>query len=125
MRSVPEWIGATDDTPVPARVKERAFTRAGGVCHVSGIKIRPGDPWDVDHVLAICNGGQNRERNLAPILRGKPHKEKTRSDLALKKKNARLRRKHLGIEPPSRYVVPGSKRSRWRRRVGGKWERRE
>ena len=95
-RAVPEWIGKTPDTPVPQRVQDRVFVRFEGKCHRSGRKIYPGDKWDTDHVTAIINGGQNRESNLAPILRGKPHKEKTAEDVAIKSKTYRMRAKHTG-----------------------------
>lgn len=98
-REVPEWIGATPDSPVPQRVKDRVFLRYGGRCHWTKRKILTGEPWDVDHVRAITNGGENRESNLAPILRGKPHKEKTAQDVAVKKKTYRTRSKHLGLHP--------------------------
>jgi 5-methylcytosine-specific restriction protein A len=101
-REVPEWIGATPDTPIPQRVKDRVFLRHGGKCHWTKRSIRPGEPWDVDHVLALKNGGENRETNLAPILRGKPHKEKTALDVAVKKKTYRTRSKHLGLKSPSK-----------------------
>ena len=97
-RSVPEWEGKTDDTPVPDRVKLRVFEKYKGVCHWSRTKILPGMDWDVDHIIALANGGKNVESNLAPILRGKPHKEKTRQDMAIKKKLSRTRKKHLGIK---------------------------
>ena len=85
-RAVPEWIGATPDTPVPPRVKVRVFDAYSGRCHWSGRKIAAGDKWDVDHVRALINGGENRESNLAPILRDKAHKEKTDRDVAEKVK---------------------------------------
>lgn len=96
-RTVPEWIGKTDDTPVPDRVKARVFIKYHGRCHRSGQLIRVGDKWDVDHKKAIINGGENRESNLAPILSGKVHKEKTAEDVAIKSKTARMRAKHLGL----------------------------
>lgn len=99
-RSVPEWIGATPDTPVPDRVKIRVFARYEGYCHWTGKKIMPGDAWDIEHVIALINGGENRESNLAPILRGKAHKEKTARDVAIKSKTARVRKRHLGMKKP-------------------------
>jgi len=96
-RSVPEWIGKTPDSRPPQHVRVRIFERYNGVCHWSGITIRPGDHWDVDHVRALINGGENRESNMAPILRGKPHKEKTRQDVAEKSRNYRKRAAHLGL----------------------------
>lgn len=97
-RSVPEWVGATDDTPIPPRVKLRVFEAHKGVCHLSGRKIKPGDVWDCDHVRALVNGGENRESNLAPALRDR-HREKTAEDVAIKSKVARVRLKHLGQWP--------------------------
>lgn len=102
MREVPEWIGRTPDTPIPERVKIRIFERCGGRCHRTGRKLMPGDDIDYDHIIAICNGGQNRESNLAPILRGKVHREKTAEDVQIKAKIARVKAKHLGLAPKTR-----------------------
>lgn len=98
-RAVKEWIGKTPDSRPPPHVRLRIFDRYDGVCHWSGIKIRPGDHWDVDHVQALCNGGENRESNMAPILCGKPHKEKTAKDVAEKAAVYRKRSAHLGLKP--------------------------
>lgn len=104
-RSLPEWIGATPDTPVPDRVKVRVFDAHDGICHIAKRKIRPGEPWDTEHVRAIINGGENRESNLAPALRDK-HIEKTAADLAEKSMVYRKRKKHLGLRGPRR-TIPG------------------
>lgn len=95
-RSVPEWIGKTDDAKVPPRVRLRIFEREGGICHLSKRKIQPGEKWELDHIVALINGGEHRESNLAPAL-VQPHREKTRQDVAAKAKSARVRSKHLGI----------------------------
>lgn len=96
-RSVPEWIGKSHDTPIPPRVRLRVFERHNGICHLSGRKIRPGEEWDCDHIIAIANGGGNRESNLAPAIRDK-HREKTAEDVAEKATVYRKRAKHLGIK---------------------------
>ena len=101
MRAVEEWIGKTDDTPAPQRVALRVFAAYGGRCHRSGRLIRPGDKWELDHVIALINGGENRESNLAPIL-ADSHKEKTAEDVAIKSKIARIQARHLGIAKPKR-----------------------
>jgi 5-methylcytosine-specific restriction enzyme A len=103
-RDVPEWIGATPDTPVPRRVKLRVFEAHHGRCHITGRKIMAGDLWDIDHVIALINGGENREKNLAPALRDK-HLEKTAVDVAEKSKVARMRAKFLGIHPKSKRPI--------------------
>jgi 5-methylcytosine-specific restriction protein A len=116
MRSVPEWIGATPDTPVPPRVRLRVFEAHKGVCYLSGRKIGPADKWDLEDIKALCNGGENRESNKAPALRDK-HKEKTARDVAEKSETYRMRSRHLGIKnkrPPSI----------WKRKVSGETVRR-
>jgi 5-methylcytosine-specific restriction endonuclease McrA len=98
-RSVPEWIGKTDDAAVPPRVRARIFLRDDGVCHLSGRKIRPGEKWELEHVVALCNGGEHRESNMAPAL-VEPHKIKTAADRRVKAKDDRVRKRHLGIKKP-------------------------
>lgn len=96
-RASNEWIGATPDTRAPDYVRLRVFNRYHGICYLSGKKIRPGDAWDLEHVKALCNGGENRESNMAPAFRGKVHQQKTASDRALKAKTDSMQRKHIGI----------------------------
>lgn len=115
-RSVPEWIGKTDDTPVPDRVKLRVFMAHDGVCHIAGRKIRPGEPWDAEHVVAIINGGQNRESNLAPALRSK-HPEKTARDMAQKSATYRARKSNLGIKKRSQFAC--AKTSKFKKKIDG------
>lgn len=103
-RSVPEWIGASDDAAIPPRVRLRVFEAHGGRCHISGRKITPADKWECDHVVALINGGEHREANLAPALADK-HREKTAEDVAVKSKVARVRAKHLGIYPASKSKI--------------------
>lgn len=78
-RSNDLWIGATDDMPAPPRVRVRVFERCRGRCHRCGRKIRPGESWTLEHLIALINGGRNAE------------------DMAIKAKSARIRSKHLGI----------------------------
>ena len=96
-RTVPEWIGKTDDTPVPPRVRLRVFDKDDGKCCECGREIRPGDRSETDHITALCNGGENRESNLQTLC-GWCHDEKTGADVALKAQVQRTRKKHLGVE---------------------------
>lgn len=68
-----------------------------------------GEAYDFDHIIALCNGGTHSEDNLAPALRDK-HKEKTREDVALKSKIARVQKKHLGLKPKTSFGNPRFKR---------------
>jgi 5-methylcytosine-specific restriction endonuclease McrA len=99
-RAVPLWVGKTDDAKVPARVRLRVFEAHGGRCWISGRKIMPGEKWELDHKVALINGGSHSEDNLAPALSA-PHREKTAEDVAIKSKVARIRAKHLGVYPRS------------------------
>jgi 5-methylcytosine-specific restriction endonuclease McrA len=105
-RAVPEWIGKTDDAKVPRRVRLRIFEREEGRCHISGRKIRPGDLWDLDHGVALINGGEHRESNLFPALRDK-HREKTREDVGQKAKTAAVKAKHVLPRQKSRLRSAG------------------
>lgn len=97
-RAVEEWIGKTDDSAIPPRVKLRVFDRCGGRCAKTGVKVRPGH-FQYDHIKALKNGGENRESNLQ-LLCTDAHKVKTRDDVAEKSKVERVRKKHLGLWPP-------------------------
>lgn len=128
-RTVPEWIGATADTPIPQRVKDRVFAREDGVCHIAGRKIRPGEKWDAEHVIALCNWlptpdqpHGNRESNIKPALAAK-HPEKTARDVAEKSAIYRKRSKHLGLVRSSR-PMPCGRNSPLKKKMTGEVVRR-
>jgi len=122
-RSLPEWIGKSDDTPVPPHVRVRVFETYGGVCGICTVKIRV-KRWVCDHRKAIVNGGENREKNLWPIHETCDRKVKTPSDVAEKKINNRIKAKHLGIVKRKGRPMPGSRDSGIKMKIGGGWERR-
>lgn len=122
VRATPEWIGKTDDTPAPPRVRLRVFEAHGGVCAESGRKIQPGEAWDLDHRIALANGGENRESNLQPVLKD-THRKKTALDVKAKAKSARVRKKHTGIWQ-AKSKLPGSRDSEWKRKIDGTWVKR-
>ena len=104
-RTPPEWIGKTDDTPVPPRVRLRVFDRFKGICQLSKRKITPpADKWECHHVKELVSGENlNRESNLVPALVA-PHKAETKRQMALKKKVNNTRKKHLGIAPAKKKI---------------------
>jgi 5-methylcytosine-specific restriction endonuclease McrA len=103
-RSVPFWVGATADAAIPSRVRLRVFERFGGVCQLTGIKIRPGMEWDVDHRTPLSMGGRHAEDNLQPVLRAS-HREKTKAEAASRSKADRMKAKHLGLWPKSKAQI--------------------
>lgn len=123
MRTVKEWIGKNDSDPIPPRVRVRVFERHGGTCHLSARTIRAGEPWDCDHVVALINGGEHRESNLAPALRDK-HREKTKLDVAEKAIVYRKKSKNLGIRKPSTLKGQGFQKSKPQRSASRPIEKR-
>lgn len=104
MRSVEEWRGKDDNTPVPPRVRLRVFDAKEGRCGQCGRKIRAGESWTCEHLKALINGGRNRESNLgvtcSMCLPGK-----NADDVDEKSKTYRMRAKHLNI--------PLKRKQRW------------
>jgi|SRR5580658_4143723 5-methylcytosine-specific restriction protein A len=117
-RDVPEWIGKDDNDWPPRRVYLRVWDRFGGVCQCGcGRKITAGEPWNLDHVIAVINGGRNVESNLVPLLT-EHHSIKTRADVQTKAKIARIKAAHLGVKAKGR-PMPGSKASKFKRKING------
>lgn len=101
-RTVPEWIGRTPDEQPPPRVRLRVFGQYQGRCQCGRCdsrKIMVGEKWQVDHKIALINGGENRERNLVPVLTDH-HKLKTATDVAEKAVVYAKRARHVGIRKP-------------------------
>ena len=116
-RSVEEWIGKGDDVVPPPRVRIRVFDGANGRCHICSAKIMPGTYWQCDHVVALVNGGANRESNLAPACRNCCY-AKTAEDVSEKSDIADKRKKHIlpketswGFRKPPGYKHQWGKRS--------------
>ena len=104
-RPVAEWIGKTDETPAPGRVRARIVLDQTGICACGcGQKLgQAGERIEFDHTLALILGGENRESNLR-ALRQPCHKDKTRQDVAQKSTEARKRGKHLGLIRPKKSI---------------------
>lgn len=121
-RKVDEWIGKTDDAAVPERVLQRLWERCKGKCQGCGVSLA-GQAWDADHIVALTNGGKNRESNLQALGVRCCHRPKTKADMKLKWQISRKIRAHTGIKR-ARNPMPGSKRSPWKKRMDGTVERR-
>lgn len=95
-REIPEWIGANDNEKVPNRVRLRVWDRCGGIC--SGpCKRKIRGNWELDHIVALINGGEHRESNMA-VMCVECHQEKTNVDVGIKSKIYRIKAKRLGID---------------------------
>jgi 5-methylcytosine-specific restriction protein A len=110
-RTVEEWHGATDDSTIPPRVRLRIFARDEGRCRVCTRKLGVGgEPAEYDHHTALINGGEHAESNLVLLCRS-CHKAKTKQDVAVKSKTARIQKRAAGIKRPRTMT-------RWRRMNG-------
>lgn len=102
-RAVKEWQGKTPDSRAPERVRLRIHDREAGLCHLCGLPTK-GKKWDLDHCLALINGGLNVESNLKPA-HVTCHKAKTKTDIADKAAVARTRKAYVGAkEAPQRPI---------------------
>jgi 5-methylcytosine-specific restriction endonuclease McrA len=108
-----EWIGKSDNHVPPATVRQRVFDRDAGKCHLCGHVIKvPGETWDLDHVVALINGGENRESNLAPAHKH-CHVAKTARDVGEKSKVAAVRQKHTGASRPKSPLARKEPKPGW------------
>lgn len=122
-RLVPEWIGATDDTPVPDRVRLRVLKKHNECCASCGRHITTGTRWICDHTVALINSGPNRETNLRPLCSWcTPAKDA--SDVAEKSATYGSQKRNFGLRKAKGKPIMGSRASGWRHKMDGTWERR-
>lgn len=99
MRTIPEWIGASPDTPPPPRVQLRVYLKHDGKCPKCSRPLQP-KKWACDHIVALINGGENREANLQPLCISPCHSNKTKADVQTKSKTYKRRLRHAGVSKP-------------------------
>lgn len=106
-RSTKPWTGKTDDSAAPPKVRQRVRDRFQSICYLCKSEIKDIEGFDLDHVVAIINGGANSEENLAPVHRH-CHRAKSVLDVKEKAKVAKVRGKHTGaIRPAGTIKSPG------------------
>lgn len=98
-RDVKEWIGRSDNSAIPAGVKERIARRADGCCQSCRRKIVGALRAEFDHITPLILGGRNAESNIQ-LLCHECHSAKTKLDVKLKANVARIRKRELGIKKP-------------------------
>ncbi len=106
-RTTEEWIGKSDDSAIPPRVKLRIFEEYKGHCNKCTCKIVGKLIPQYDHIIALINGGENRESNLQLIC-SECHKSKTTLDVAEKSQMYHKRIRAAGIKK-RRRTIPGRK----------------
>ena len=117
MRSLPEWQGKTDDTPIPPRVKLRIFERYGGKCNLCTRRIGDSLHSAFDHIDSLIAGGGNRETNIQ-LLCFECHGAKTKTDV--REKSIVYNKKAKRLKLKNRRLIPGSRGSGVRKTMAGK-----
>jgi len=115
-RSTEEWIGKTDDSAIPPRVRLRVFASSNGHCVVCNCRL-VSNRWQADHITALINGGENRESNLRAVC-SNCQTVKTKADVAEKSKINRIRLKHIGVKSKKRNWGYG-KNDKFRKKITG------
>ena len=105
-----------------AKQRAEVFRDNGGICHICERRIWPGEAWHNEHVQARGLGGADNPDNYRPAHID-CHAGKTRQDRAVMAKADRQMKKHTGVKR-TRNPLPGSKASRWKRKMDGTVERR-
>lgn len=98
--------------------KARIFDAARGVCHICGRKIKVGEAWDAEHVVAYALTHDDSDENIRPAHTA-CHKLKTKDDVRVISKAKRVRAKHMGATVKPRSLIPGSRGSGLRKRMDG------
>lgn len=98
-RELKEWIGKTDDSAIPPRVKDRIYERCAKRCQECNCPLDAVVKPQFDHIVALINGGPHAEFNLQTLC--KPcHGLKTAADVGEKSKVYQRRASNLGFAAP-------------------------
>lgn len=104
-----------------AKVKAAAFVRAAGRCEECTARLFVGK-FQYDHRIADALGGEPTLENCV-VLCSACHAPKTVSDTGLAAKVKRITGRHIGAHT-TRNPMPGSKASKWKRKMNGTTEAR-
>lgn len=97
----------------------RIFERAEGKCHICGQAIDgTRERWEVEHIIPYALTRDETESNLAPAHE-RCHATKTPVDVRQIAKAKRVAAKHIGAKANPVRPMPGSRASKWKRRVDG------
>lgn len=108
-----------------ANRRVKIFEANEGICHLCEQKIQVGQPWDVSHMIPLELGGPDTEANMLVAHRSCHRAHTAAVDAPAIAKAKRIRAKHLGAQTPTRRPFPGSRASKFRRRMNGTVERRD
>jgi len=99
--------------------KERMelFNDRKGICHICGNKIYAGQDWEVEHIIPMALGGDDRGKNL-DLAHIECHRGKTKTDVGRIAKAKRQAARHVG-KKISRNPLPCGKGSKMKKKLSG------
>jgi hypothetical protein len=93
------------------------FLKKKGVCYLCGGPVKPGEAWDIEHVIPFQMGGADDESNWE-VAHNKCHAAKTKDDVGNIAKAKRREARHLGAKV-SRSPMPFGRKSKFKRKMDG------
>lgn len=121
-REVAEWIGRNDDAMPGKLVRDRLSRRQGDCCAHCRNAFGPKRRAHCDHIVALIDGGENRESNLQ-MLCADCHKAKTKTEAADRKHTRDIRASHIMAVPASTLHSAGFQPSKPQRTATRKIEK--
>lgn len=104
--------------PLTPKQRLELFIRHKGICCICGGKIDGvREMWD-EHVNPLWLDGDNKAENRAPA-HAKCARQKTAAEATDRAKVRSIAEKHFGAHRPKTKPMPGSRRSKWKRKMSG------
>ncbi len=120
----PNPFEVTKRKPLTPKQRVEMFLAHGGICCLCHTKIMtPHERWIDEHELALWLGGGNEMANRGPAHE-RCAKAKTSKEATERSHIRRVAEHHMGAKRPSK-AMPGSRRSGWKHKMDGSWERRD
>ena len=89
---------------ISTRDRAKLFAAHNGICHLCGLRIQPGEAWEVSHPIPLAAGGADDETNWAPAHK-KCHAHQTSEiDAPLIAKVRRVQARHIGAKQSSGLI---------------------
>ncbi len=105
------WVGKNDRAMPPENVQLRIVQRYQGCCAGCQRKLMMGEPWQLDHLNPLEDGGVNAEGNLQPLC--KPcHTSKTSTEATERAKVRAKTKAGYGIKAVKRPIQSRPKAER-------------
>jgi 5-methylcytosine-specific restriction endonuclease McrA len=120
-------VATTERKKLTPTARLRIWERDKGVCCLCSVKIDGvREKWIIEHLRALELGGADEPENMGPAHKACADAKTNgpNGDHAMAAKAKRNKKAALGLSK-SKNPLPGSKGSRWKRRMDGSVVRRE